>query len=220
MSEAIGEPVQHPSSVDKAFIKSVETMAKAQRTGAAAVRHFSHCDNQTKLKLLGYSHSRFFLKDLKPMGLPELYETYKEPYLSPQQVGFAYKDGFNEVLIEELPENQKTCFKEILAEPEYGKRKEKMEVAILNFLESPDAVPAARGGISTHVVEGPPAIIPAAASSDTSSSENDRTSSGALPDFSTENATVNESENSDATVDYQFEAEVAALKLEGREKSH
>lgn len=213
IGEAIGEPVQHRSSADRAFIKLVQTMRKAQRTGAEAVRHFDDCDNQTKLMLLGYSHSGFFLENLKNTGLPHLYETFKEPFLSSQQVGFAYKDGFNEMLVEGLPDNQRQCFRKILAEPDYEKRKETMEVAILNFLESPDAVPVPPVGISSPAEVAPHTIVPAATASGASASENEPAASPALLNSSSENATVDASETPDATVDYQFEAEAAGLNL-------
>lgn len=196
MHEAIGEPVQHRSHVDRAMIDQVDCMCEAQHAGASAVRHFSHCDNQTKLKLLGFSHSRFFLEDLRAMGLPELYEAHKQPYLNPQQVGFAYKDGFNAMLIEGLPENQKVCFKKIMTEPDYEKRKETLEVAILNFLEAPDAVSAAWSGVPSPVSEMAPAITTAAAAT-----------------------AVLSPGHADATIDYQFEAEVAALTSKETEKS-
>lgn len=219
MREAIGEPVQHRSNVDRAFIDQVDAMCAAQHAGAAAVCQFSQCDNQTKLKLLGFSHSRFFLEDLRAMGLPGLYEAYKQPYLSPQQVGFAYKDGFNALLIEGLPENQKMCFKKIMTEPDYEKRKEALEVAILNFLEAPDAVSAAWFGIPTPVSEMAPAITTAAVVGAALPREHEAIPSDVLPQPSATGVKGNEPEHADATIDYQFEAEVAALSLEAAEKS-
>lgn len=118
---------------DAARLAMVKTMRDAQVAGFKAMGHFSQHDNKTKLKLLGFSHSKCYLGELGK--LVTQYEHHKKQYLYPKEVGFAYKDGFNEALIEQLPENQKARFKEIMTEADYPTKRDLLEAAIEEFLK-------------------------------------------------------------------------------------
>jgi hypothetical protein len=118
-----------------AQLDMVKKMRNAQLAGSMAMGHFSQCDNETKLKLLGFSHSKCYLRELG--SLVTQYEIHKKQYLYPKEVGFAYKDGFNEALIEQLPENQKARFKDIMTETDYPTKRDLLEAAIVEFLPAP-----------------------------------------------------------------------------------
>jgi hypothetical protein len=115
----------------------VGDMGRAQAAGAQATRLFADCDNPTKLRLLGFSHSKFFADELGE--LLGRYEDQKSPFLRQVALGYAFKDGFNEALVEALPQNQRKRFQKILAEPDYDRRRDDLGMAILEFLEDPDA---------------------------------------------------------------------------------
>lgn len=138
MAEAIQSRSRpgHPHATVGAGVV-VDDMGRAQAAGAEATRLFADCDNPTKLKLLGFSHSKFFADELGE--LLAQYEDKKSPFLRSVVVGYAFKDGFNEALVEALPENQRKRFQKVLAEPDYDKRRDDLGMAILEFLENPDA---------------------------------------------------------------------------------
>jgi hypothetical protein len=113
----------------------LEKMPLAQAAGAKVAEEFVDHGPIIKLKLLGYSLASEWRKDIEELG--RIYEKAKAPFNDTQVLGFAFKEAFNEILINQFPDNQKQYFNRAQSNTKYADRKAAILLGIHIFIEDP-----------------------------------------------------------------------------------
>lgn len=113
----------------------LEKMPLAQAAGAKAAETFLDQGSMVKLKLLGFSLAGEWKSEIGE--LKKVYEDAKKPFAGLPVLGYAFKEAFNEILINQFPENQKHYFNRAQSNTNYEERKAAILLGIHVFIEDP-----------------------------------------------------------------------------------
>jgi len=113
----------------------LEKMPLAQAAGAKAAEKVLDQGSVVQLKLLGFSLAGEWKNEIGELG--KIYEEAKKPFKDIPVLGFAFKEAFNEILINQFPENQKQYFSRAQSNTNYEDRKAAILLGIYVFIEDP-----------------------------------------------------------------------------------